>query len=340
MEKPPASPAPEKQPRRHHINPVCYLEPFALPASPNQLYVIDAERGIDYVTNLTKVAVEKDFYRAENASGDPFAAEKALTDCEAAAAPVIGRINESLVLPTGTDLHHLVFFIANLWARARIFRSSIEKFVSDVGKKTVATTLATRERWEATVARMKEAGLTLPATDYEGMKVFVESEEYTISVDRGWLVGRMFASTVSLFDLLVHRRWVLYASAESDPASAFVTCDEPVGLHWLVPMSRMYPPGFGLTKTVVTLPLTRRCYLQGYLPPDLSIESQEALLVSPTHVARCNTRTIEHASDLVMAPNRDFHWLAEDGKMKGAADLVAHIRRRRQQDIASVDRVE
>src|SRR5436190_471267 len=90
-------------PRRHHLVTRSYLEGFSLPGSGDKLFAIDAKRGTTFTTSAKNLAVEKDFYRTENSTGDPYLVEKMLGEIETAVLPVIRRIEETLELPTGTD---------------------------------------------------------------------------------------------------------------------------------------------------------------------------------------------------------------------------------------------
>lgn len=313
------------QPRRHHVVPRCYLDGFTLPSTPNRLYAIDAKRGTDYEANPANLVVERDFYRAENKSGDPYLVEKKLSESESLVTPVLRRIDQTLKLPTGEDLHHLIFFIANLWARARHFRATLDDFVGRISRKIAWDLIATRERWDGFVAKAKADGITLPTTDYEGMRAFIQSDDYEIRVDRGWLIRQMLESTVTVFDLLVHRRWVL--SATPDNGLWLVTSDEPVGLRWIKPVTG-WPPGFGLRNTVLTVPLSKRCFLEGYLPDDRAATSADVVHLDARQVAWHNSRTIELAGDVVLAPDKHFISLDDTGNQLIGADILRHIQRR------------
>ena len=117
--------------------------------------------------------------------------------------------------------------------------------------------VSTRERWESTIRGATAAGYMkgTPGVDYETMKAFVDSGEYSVELAREHHIKLELETFDSILPCLFHRKWLLLqAPAKS---SGFITSDHPSCLIWDKPMQGVFPPGLGLRHTELLFPISR-----------------------------------------------------------------------------------
>ena len=319
---------PPNAPRRSHLVPRCYLRGFTTEKRPTQLLVVDADRRTKYWSSIDDVSTDRDFYRVNNASGDPDAAERCLGDLEDKAGPILAHVEEQRALPEGDDLDLLLQFTALLSVRTSFFRDQVAAFIDQLGKAQVTAALATPDRWRDTLTAIRARGIVVPdaASDYQGMVDFVRSDAFTIEAGTGFHVGQLLSAALHLHRLLRVRRWrLLHVRGRDD--LWFATSDNPVCLDWVTEQGSSIPPGFGMRGTVVTVPLSRSCVMTGYLPDDLGQEVLTARDATFDDVATVNCRVLSQSHAQVYLPDeRLVCWSPALRRVVGLAEVLEHVR--------------
>jgi hypothetical protein len=189
-----------------------------------------------------------------------------------------------------------------------------------------------REEYES---RMQESGEENPIP-YEVAKAFVESGNYTISIEDSddYYLGHVFDAldrvVLPLFSTML---WSL-AIAE-DGANDFICSDRPAFLFKIVdrmlcPQSpytttpaglvlpnRTAPDGFSVENLELIMPLNPRMAIYATTPENLSPIAHGGQMT----IACINKRTIDAAARQIYCSNLDFKFL-DNGVIKSERDLV------------------
>ena len=183
--------------------------------------------------------------------------------------------------------------------------------------------VATREGWETVVAGIKADGTQIPDLPYEEMKRFVESGEYSLSVDLGqnFFVTLMIQSLQPMLYHLSRRRWYLTVVAPDAPD--LICSDNPVSIL-ATPMSPLPDQlGFAMPGTLLLFPLNRRMALvgsfEGFMLPNPAPEKTVALI---------NGATGRNTERFLFSSTADFIWVNHDKEIRRTADLLAYLRGR------------
>ena len=321
-----SSPHTTPTPRRHHFLPRFYLAGFTLAGQrDDELWALSIDDGRRWKGRPDTLGHERDFYRVDEVEGVvPEAVEELLAKVESDMAPVLRTILEGEELPDrgSRDFDFLINLVALMATRVPRLRSVLQGFMGSIAKHIAHLTVASPQAFRAAVESARRAGADLPEEpDYDAMREFIEGEHYRVEVDRSWLVGQIFQSIDILLPLLGSRHWSLLVIDDED--CDFVTSDNPVAVSWSEPRPRgFFGPAFGLRKTDVTLPLSRRLALLG------RFEGHPATLAADRRtVAAVNYRTATNAERFICSPREDFPCLRPDG-IRTSADLIEAIRRR------------
>ena len=167
-------------------------------------------------------------------------------------------------------------------------------------------------------------GLEVPEVPYEEMKRFVESDDYTLSMDMGpnWFARMIVVVSQPMLYYLSRRNWYLTVAADNAPD--LICSDNPVTLS-ATPMSP--PPGelgFAVPGTLLLFPLNRRMALVG------SFEG--IMLPNPAPgktIALVNGATGRSAERFLFSADADFIWRNRENETCHAADLIDWIKQRR-----------
>ena len=118
--------------------------------------------------------------------------ERFFSTLEGLAGPVLKALDMERRPPSDEELDLLLQFIAYQWVRVPSFRPLILGMADRITRERMAEALLTPETWRATLI---QAGIDPeePGADYESMKEFFESGEYSISAETAWYLQRAFA---------------------------------------------------------------------------------------------------------------------------------------------------
>ena len=213
-----------RRPRKHHFVPKCWLAGFTETLEPDgTLWVTDFVRQKQWSSSPGKTARITDFYRLSDQSRDPVYVENALSKIEAEAAPILQVLARNPRSPNPDELEMLLQFMAVQWVRVPSFRPFVLDVLRSITTRDMAAALETCETWQAT---LRESGTPedTPGADYDGMKEFFESGQYTLSAENDWYVERGFTMAEKIIPLLRARYW----ETEFSPAGRYVATDNPV----------------------------------------------------------------------------------------------------------------
>lgn len=309
--------------RHHHYLPQCYLRGFVHHREKPELFVVDGKDGRSFTTSPRKVAQERDFHTVQVDGLAPDALEQALAQVESEIAPALVRIAETRSMKHGDDRILVLNLAALIAVKNPRHREATRGFVEKVGKGVMKLALASRERWETQVRQMKAAGVMSADEDpdYEGMKAFVEEDEYRLNVNTSAHLAWELSAFNEVLPTFLARRWSLL---RAPPRTAgFVTCDYPVSLRWSDGAANgFYGPGHGLTGTTVAFPVSKEVALIGTFeaPSDVEVDLNEE------QVAHFNGHIIAGADRRIFARDGTFRYRSGwSGKWMRGVDLPGEI---------------
>ncbi len=177
--------------------------------------------------------------------------ESHLAQIEGQAATVLRDITQNATLPQSRDMDVLVVFIGILAVNNPQIRDSLINTDREIAKQMMQSTVESREAYES---RLSELGVENPI-EYEIMKAFVGSENYTISIEDpdSYYLARVF---VGLYDVVLpffeNMLWSLVIA--EDDASDFICSDRPIFLFRNVDLIPCPQPAYTITPSGLILP--------------------------------------------------------------------------------------
>jgi hypothetical protein len=295
----------------HHFLSQCYLRGFTDGESKNsKLLVFDHVTKKVFQTTPRNVGAERDFNRVDLEGMDPDALERALSEIEGAAALGLRKLNDGAPFE-GEVREHVLLLAGLMHIRSPARREHMRKFHAELSEHMMELSLATRERWEGQVARMKGDGAQLGEDiDYDDMKRFVESRQYRIEVPRARHLEIEFKMFNTIMPLLMARKWVVLESNKDK--GPFITSDHPLNLLWREP-DKIPPfyrdsPGHGLRDTVAWFPVTKWITIVGEFDGEEGRYPASVQLVN-----NANAVATMFAQRQLYAPNFGFDFIFNDG---------------------------
>jgi hypothetical protein len=288
-------------PRKHHYVPQFYLRGFT--DDKKQLLVTDRPTEKVFRTNPTNVAAQRDFNTIEGE--DPHAVEKALAEFEGKVAPAVERIKAAQSLANTEDRNALMNLICSLAIRNPRQRATINDFTGEIMQMMLEMALATRERWDGQIAKMKRDGAfdEKENISYEDMKKFVKEKNYTLGLKQDFNIEMEIKQHPELLQHIAARRWQMVVAKEG--TGGFVTTDVPVTLRWSNNRNHgIYGPGFGVPDTTVLFPLSCDTCLVG------RFEGEENKIEGDLFtVGRINSELISNARHQVYSKDHTFNYM-------------------------------
>lgn len=265
-----------------------------------QVYVSDLVERRGYSTNVRNVAALRDFNRIDVDVGNPNVLEDWLGEFEGEATASIRRVAESQKFE-GEDFNNIMNVMALMATNHPSMRFQMTNFIDQLHRKMANIMFANKERYESVTRQMREAepDREYPDVDYETMRDFIKRDAYDIVPSQNLLVDLGLKGMDAVLPLLGKRLWSIIV-ADKD-AGDFVTSDNPLVLIH-TDGSRM-PLGFGLRKTMVIFPLTRKVLLTGEFE-----EPEQVLHANKQIVASYNSIIIDRAMSQVYAYNDSFSY--------------------------------
>lgn len=303
--------------RNHHYVPQGYLRFFGDRAGRKaRVFVTDLERRKQFTTLVRNIGASRDFNRIETDLHEPNALEKAYGEFETQATEAIRRIDSSKTLSSTEDFIVVLNLIALLAIRNPRVRSSYSDFMENIWKRSAELIVHSRERWEATEKKMREAGYTNSADiSYEEMKDFVQRGEYDVETSTTAHASMELKQLTFMTDLLAKRKWKLLVSSSN--TGDFITSDHPVCLIPTRPELSGRPLGYGLKHTMVIFPLTRSLLMIGDWGG-----SEGEFKVTGFNVAAYNGCIIRCCGKQVYGPSEAFHYYTSNGGLRRGSELL------------------
>jgi len=294
-----------KEARRHHYIPQCYLRGFAAGAGKHARVTVAAIRSGQYFdTHPKNIAHIRDFLRFEIEGHEPDGLEKRMSQFEGTVAVALRNITASREF-AGEDRDTILNLMALLAVRSPYMREHWRQTHETLMKRVMDLALATKERWEGQIRQMRRAGADVNDNiTYEQIKEFHERGEYDVEVAREWQIGLELKMFEAVLPMLAERNWKLYVTDEQK--GFFVTGDKPVILTWQEPdkMPAMvrHSPGFGLKGTEVYFAISPQIAVVGVFEG----EDEGTHEASTSLVGAGNLRVIEHTHEQVYSIKRTF----------------------------------
>ena len=216
----------QAEPRAHHIVPKCWLAGFTdTGENDGQLWVTDFKRKKQWSTSPGKAGRVKDYYRVSDPTLDPVVVEDALSKMEDIVGPILKAIDRERRPPRKDELAELLHFMAIQFVRLPAFRVLALNILDKINRENMGEALRSQDSWSAA---MKKADIEPDSagSDYEGMKEFFASGEYTLAAETSWYMQRAFSAAEEIAPLLEKRYW----GAAISPSGSFIGCDNPVTL--------------------------------------------------------------------------------------------------------------
>lgn len=316
--------------QKHHYIPQFYLAGFSADGTEKgELWVTDQREARQWQTSPEKAAKETDFYKVElKDNGDPNSLEKGLSEIEGLLAPVLRDIINNQSLPKGYNWEYLLNLIAIMAIRVPSFRSFSKRiaessgieFCRQIGREMVATP----EAWKKVEEELKSDGNDIPDIEYEEMKKFIESNDYTLSVDLGqnFFAWVMINQSQDMLNSLSKRHW--YLSVVAQDAPDLVCSDNPVSLSRTQITPEELQLNFSTPGTMLIFPLNRRMAIIG---------SHEGIMLPnpapPKIVALINSVTCRNAERFIYNSSSDFIWRNHRNEICHTSDLLTFFRNRK-----------
>ncbi|MFH1235431.1 MAG: DUF4238 domain-containing protein [Parcubacteria group bacterium] len=309
-----------KSSRHHHYLSQFYLKGFTRGRSKkSKLTVVNLKTQNKFETIPRNVGGVRDFNRIELEDADPEVLEQELATFEGKVATAIKAI-EAQSKFDGDNKELVLNLIALLAVRSPEMRERFRKFHVDIAEIMMDLMLASKERWESIVKRMREDGHEVDAdVSYEDMKDFQERKAYRISVPREQHIHLEFVGIDAILPALFERKWMLVRRAKG--TGPFITTDKPVVLKWKnpenVPPVYRSSPGFGLKDTITFFPLSQDVVLVGeFEGKDGTIEAGEEQIAAINSVMMCS------AYETIFTPKLEFPFIGQDGSVHMGSELV------------------
>ncbi len=284
----------ELGPRAHHYVPQCWLAGFTESGQKDgRLWVTDFKRSKQWPTTPPNAGRRRDFYRVSFPEIDPVFVEKLYSKFEDRIAPILKTLDGELRDPTKQELEGLRAFMAIQWTRVPAFRPNMLSIAQKIHRATMDKALKSQASWKR-VLRKLNVPVDSPEADYYKMRKFVESEQYSLSVDTEWYVQQALEGAQMIVPSLLKRHWQVSFSRKG----SFIGSDNPVALDG----EKKQRIGFA-NAGVVIFPVSRHVVLHGTISEMRPVPMTEML------IARLNTMMMLHTQEQVFFTKPDFCWL-------------------------------
>lgn len=318
------------EPRLHHHVSQCYLKGFTQEGTKDsQLYAVNLSDGSSFCTIPKNVGAERDFNRVEGRP--PGEIERALSGFEGKVDAALRRIRQTRSIDNPKDWNAVLNLMALFAVRNPRMRENVHTSIDHMSRIIMDMALATPERWESQVQRMKAAGAMKgePRVGYDELKKFHEEGNYNIEVSIALHIAQEFKIQDTILRTMADRRWLL-CSAKQD-SGGFLTSDHPVCLMHSdgTPPTFQRPIGHGMRNSTVIFPLGNELLAVGTFEGSGGVR-----LLSPLQVAHMNGVVCAYAERQIYARDETFRvW---GGKKRGPMTSVELTRLLAVQD-ASAD---
>lgn len=279
-------------PRIHHYIPQAYLRGFGWKRGEKNWHVNtwDLPGQRRFRPNTKNICCERDFLKFDNGEDSPYKLEAEMGKFENLVRQAILRVADTKTF-AGEDRTYILSLVALLAVRSPQMREHMRETEERLLKMMLDVTLEKKERWDATVHKMRKKGLPIRNdVTYEQIKDLQKKDPFKLDLPR----ERQIVSELKMFESVLKyvglRKWKLYVLRKGE--GSFVTTDHPVSLTWCepnaVPPFMRHSPGFGMKSTELIFPLTHTCLLHGRF----DFEADAVEKAGEPLAAACNSRMI------------------------------------------------
>ncbi|WP_187830482.1 DUF4238 domain-containing protein [Siccirubricoccus phaeus] len=139
-------------------------------------------------------------------------------------------------------------------------REKFQDFQARLYKMMIDLVTSKDDIWNSQIEKAKKAGFLVEGSDVsrEAVREFIRKGEYGISFSPGYNLTMELETFDKILPCFIDRRWTLLRAPIS--SEGFITSDHPVCLAWTDPKmaNGVYPPGYGMRKTEIFFPISRR----------------------------------------------------------------------------------
>lgn len=304
--------------RRHHYVPRFYLAGFTRSGRANdRLWVHDLQRLKRWRATPSSTGFQTDYYAVNTGVLPADAMEKALSDIERQAAPVIADVVERQELPGDKDMQVLLAFAAHLAARGPRSREAYVQSEDKIAKARILRALRTPGLWESFLAKtQKEWQDTQSLTSPENLERCIKEDLIRADVPQALKLKSMSDMQELLFRHFMQMPWALRAAGQAN----LVSCDSPVSLFSDLPPPLPAQPQIHPGSVVVCVPLCGKLALVSR--PEAAWPVEEATI---EETAWINTATCLSAARYVYSATKRFVVQRRDGTATGGGDYLRVI---------------
>lgn len=220
--------------RNHHFIPEFFLASFTASGTKDGfLWVTDREERKGYSSRPRSAGFQKDLYRIDVEEAPSDIIERVFGWFEGYAAPAVRYVLANRGLPPRLELDHLMELIGLLVIRVPAARARVEAAIDRTMKAVLRSHFSDPQAVRARFEKMRREGVDIPTDiDYEELVAFAQSkDDYTVSVDKEWLLGQVLQASVPVQRMLFERNWSVVVPEHG--AGEFICSDAPVCLTWL-----------------------------------------------------------------------------------------------------------
>jgi hypothetical protein len=271
-----------------HTVPKCYLRRFANDQGLVRVFNRNQQEE-PFITGIGNIAVERDFYALETASGRSQDIERRLGAIDGEACSAFARLSDGVWPVSAADREVLANFIALQITRGTRFRELLKEIANDMMRLAARAHVSIPGALEAIV------GDDASAEDIEQFRAILREGRFDITPNQSASVINALRVAEELVPIIGVKRWNLVRT----DALRIVTSDNPVTL-WRRPLAQEDNWGVGVqTADEVALPVDSKLAL--VLRHPLPSEEESLMQVDLEAVRTLNSRTILQASRWVYA---------------------------------------
>lgn len=320
-------------PIKHHYIPKFFLANFTEGGKKeSKLWITDLKSCKQWQAAPPAIAYQNNLYSLEienNNDNQTDAVETMFAELESMTAPVIKRIIEAERIPSGNEFNILMNFIALMATRTPKMITQRAQFVIDIADTMIDVSFSTKDQWQKLMIELIEAGKmpadSLEKTSYEEIRDFVYSKRYTLDINQNAKVEQILASTRILVPLLCQRKWSLFLSKDITttfpPVGGFICSDNPVAIVSFEKLPAFRSPGFGMSRTEVSMPLSKDAAIIGRFEGEARMS-----IISLQGMAAINSRTSMYADRFLYHYNKNFLMLNSQQQICNAGNLLSYYK--------------
>ena len=221
--------------KRNHYLPRAYLQGFC--DRDGMLWTFDRLSKEFRRLPPSSAAVEKEFYIVRDSFGKKSnVVEDWPATCENAAIPIIRKLNVEDRRLTNDERGILARFIALLRLRTTVFNAEMEEVSEDYSSAIVGSLFKDEASARETFARLAGNGAALPGEKLESLVAMWKAGQYTLKINREYIIHLMIQRTDSFAERLFAMTWSIL---RSHPQAAFITADLPWSILTVDPSKPM-----------------------------------------------------------------------------------------------------